>query len=30
MQLDMQAVSLEEREEPGAGTQASKQFSLIF
>lgn len=30
MQLEMQPLSWEDIEEPGAGIQASKQFSLIF
>ena len=30
MQLDRQVLSPDEKELPGAGTQASKQFSLIF
>jgi hypothetical protein len=30
MQLETQPLSWEDMEEPGAGMQASKQFSLIF
>lgn len=30
MQLDRQVLSCDEKELPGAGTQASKQFWLIF